>query len=122
MKIRMQGNSIRLRLTQTEVGSLNEKGRVSARVKFGSGALAYSLEKTSTGEMSARFADGNITVFLPEAKAMEWATTGLTGLEHNADIGNGENLRIIVEKDFKCLTVRQGEDESDNFENPNGAC
>jgi hypothetical protein len=31
-------------------------------------------------------------------------------------------LRIVIEKDFACLTVREGEDESDNFPNPNPRC
>jgi hypothetical protein len=31
-------------------------------------------------------------------------------------------LRIVVEKDFACLTAREGEDESDNFANPNATC
>jgi hypothetical protein len=31
-------------------------------------------------------------------------------------------LRIVVEKDFACLTAREGEDESDNFPNPNPTC
>jgi len=29
-------------------------------------------------------------------------------------------LRILVEKDFKCLQVRKDEDESDAFPNPKG--
>lgn len=118
----MQGNSIRLRLTQSEMRTLQESGRVAERVSFGPDALTYTLEKTPASVMSARFADGQITVFVPEAKAEDWISTDLAGLEHTADLGNGESLRILVEKDFKCLTVRPGEDESDNFENPNGAC
>ena len=122
MKIRMQGNSMRLRLTQSEVNSLEESGRVEERVNFGPSTLTYALEKMTSGLISARFADNCITVFLSEAKAKEWASTDRTGFENIAPTEHGESLRILVEKDFKCITPRPGEDESDNFENPNGAC
>jgi uncharacterized protein DUF7009 len=122
MKIRMQGNSIRLRLSQTEVLQLQQSGRVAGRVEFGTTTLTYALEKSPAKTMNARFAEGKVTVFVPEAKAEEWASTDLVGLEHTTDLGTGKSLRILVEKDFKCLTVGPGEDESDNFENPNGAC
>jgi hypothetical protein len=42
MKLRMQGNSLRLRLTRFEVNRLRDKGEVSETVLFRSGgALAY---------------------------------------------------------------------------------
>jgi hypothetical protein len=31
-------------------------------------------------------------------------------------------LRILVEKDWNCLTPRAGEDDSDSFANPNKSC
>ena len=36
----------------------------------------------------------------------------LEGVQPN---GNGEGLRVLVEKDFPCLTARPNEDDSDAF-------
>jgi hypothetical protein len=33
-------------------------------------------------------------------------------------LDDGAKLTILVEKDFACLTPREGEDESDMFPNP----
>ena len=45
MKLRLQGNSVRLRLTRSEVERLRETGLVEESVDFGAGAaLAYRLQ------------------------------------------------------------------------------
>jgi hypothetical protein len=45
MKLRLQGNSVRLRLTRSEVERLREIGRVEESVDFGAGeVLAYRLQ------------------------------------------------------------------------------
>ena len=125
MKIRIHNNSLRLRLTQPEVRQFEETGRVEARVRFGPAAtetLVYSLERTKASEMGASFASSHIRVFVPEAMSSGWTATDQVGMEHSMDLGNGEALRILVEKDFKCLTERAGEDESDHFPNPSEHC
>ena len=55
---------------------------------------------------------------MPDKMADEWANSQKISLENNMSIGNGLALKILIEKDFKCLTER-GEDESDLFANPN---
>jgi len=47
-----------------------------------------------------------------------WATTDLVGLEHQIQLKGEEKLAILIEKDFKCLQERPGEDEEDMFPNP----
>jgi hypothetical protein len=73
-------------------------------------------------EIGAAYGANQIKVFLPDAQATTWFETDLIGLEHNMPLGNGAFLKILVEKDFQCLTPRPGEDEGDNFPNPKGAC
>lgn len=127
MKIRIQGNSIRLRLSQSEVATFSETGSVSDSIGFGGSAgavLTYALETTSAPEMSATFEGGSIKVFVPSDLAHNWATMEQEiGIEHLQRFPSNEGaLRILVEKDFKCLADRPGEDESDNFPNPNLSC
>ena len=45
MKLRIQGNSLRLRLTRNEVAQLHDGGRVESSIEFGPGrTLTYALE------------------------------------------------------------------------------
>lgn len=126
MKIRMSGNSIRLRLSQSEVTRFFEQGEVGEVVRFGeNAALTYALRRETTPEIRAGFANDCITVYVPTDMGNTWATSEQeVGLEHISRFATGEggSLRILIEKDFKCLAERPGEDESDNFPNPNMNC
>ncbi len=127
MKIRIQGNTIRLRLSQSEVTKFHETGSVSDGISFGSQSesrLTYSLERTEQPEMSATLEANRICVFVPAELGATWATSeqeiGIEHLQRTAFSNN--SLRILVEKDFKCLAERPEADESDNFPNPNLSC
>jgi hypothetical protein len=115
MKLRVQGNSIRLRLSRREVALFGEAGRVEDRVEFGLGAaLVYALERSDDAAPRAELHDSVLRVLLPQAVAREWATSDQVGVE-----GAHGGLTIVVEKDFKCLHKPGGlvEDE-DGFPNP----
>lgn len=43
-------------------------------------------------------------------------------MEDQLALGDGSTLRVLIEKDFACLTERVDEDELDNFPNPNVNC
>ena len=128
MKIRIQGNSIRLRLSQSEVKTFHETGAVQDQISFGvapDDVLTYALKRIDIPDISAFFAQNQITVQVPPEKAIAWATSEKQiGMEHLMRHSSGENgaLRILIEKDFKCLADRPEEDESDNFPNPNLSC
>jgi hypothetical protein len=124
MKLRIKGNSLRLRLTQGEVRTLREEGVVEDRVRFGGeAALVYRLSRNAgTSSIHASFANGVVEVLLPERAALDWASSNEVTLAGAQPAAVDSELRIVVEKDFACLTVREGEDESDNFPNPNPTC
>ena len=125
MKLRIKGDSIRLRLTQSEVQALAEGGVVEDRVRFGAGAAAliYRLRRDAkAASIAASYADGAVEVRLPEREALSWAKSNEVTLQGAQPAAADAELRIVVEKDFACLTVREGEDESDNFPNPNQSC
>ncbi len=125
MKLRIRDNTIRLRLSQTEVGALRADGRVAAATAFPGGArLEYAVESDSeVAELTATMRDGLITVRLPAAMAGEWADSEQVSLRGDQDVGDGEVLGLLVEKDFACLAPREGEDESDMYPHPNaGGC
>jgi len=120
MKLRIRDNSIRLRLTQTEVDTVSTEGLVKARVSMpGGSSLDYVLESSAaTVKPTARFSDGALTVHLPESDVRHWASTEQVSIAADEILDDGDLLKILVEKDFACLAPREGEDESDMFPNP----
>lgn len=119
MKLRIKGDSLRLRLTQGEVRSLEEQGIVTDAIHFGPDSkLEYRVRRDgSVDELTAKCQAGAIEVYVPDAAAFEWCRSDLVTLECTRRSAAGE-LRILVEKDFTCLVPRAGEDESDHFPHP----
>jgi hypothetical protein len=126
MKLRIRGNTLRLRLARGEVNQLAETGEVREAVAFGSGAtdrLGYAIVASGDAAVtSARLSGGSVEVIVPRALAREWAANETVGFEAEQPVGGGLSLHILVEKDFACLTPRKGEDDTDAFPNPNETC
>jgi hypothetical protein len=119
MKIRIKGNSIRLRLSQKEVSALSQGEAIMERTVFSPmDAFEYALESWHLDVAEAKFEKERITVMLPEQAVTKWAGTEEVSLQYTQDNG-ADGLRILVEKDFACLAEREGEDESDNYPHPN---
>lgn len=117
MKLRIRGNSIRLRLLKSEVAELSEKGSVSETTDFGGSRFAYSLE-VGSDRIGATFDGGTVTVSVPESEIREWAETDeKIGIETES---NG--LKILIEKDFACPTRTDDPDNLDAFANPGAVC
>jgi hypothetical protein len=123
MKLRIRGNSIRLRLTRSEVDVLAEKGLVEEATAFGGARLTYALRTTTTtSALSASLLGTRIEVLVNADRARAWAKSDEVGLEAEQDVGESTPLRLLVEKDFACLTERPGEPNDDTFPNPNDTC
>ena len=118
MKLRIRGNSIRLRLTQSEVARLAADGRVENVTSFGSTEFKYAVAVSRRGEtMQADLGDNEITVSVPTETVAEWAGSEQAGIEGSQAVRGGE-LQILIEKDFACLKPRHGEEDADTFANP----
>ena len=114
MKLRIRDNSLRLRLTRSEVDAFATSGRVEARTPFGAKALVYAIaHEPSADRVSARFANDEILVLVPTKTARAWASSEDVGIE-----ATDGALRVLVEKDFACLKPREGEDDEDAFPHP----
>lgn len=99
MKLRIQGNALRLRLNQSEVAQFSKIGCFEDTIEFSPGArLTYALESSSSIQSpKAIYRDGSLRIQVPREAALEWATSDRTG------ISGGDQVRITVEKDFQCL-------------------
>jgi hypothetical protein len=120
VKLRIRDNSIRLRLTKTEVEIINKEGLVKGRLQFaGSNSFDYVLESSpATVKPEAHVSNNVLTVRIPQMDIKQWAESEKVSISSEQDLHDGEQLRILVEKDFACLAPRDGEDESDMFPNP----
>jgi hypothetical protein len=120
MKIRIKGNTIRIRLVQAEVKTLGIGETILERTEFGNGlSLSYALAPSAVHtELAAEFKENTISVFVPEAIAHGWFSNDVISLMHTVENGTPGGLKILVEKDFVCLD-HTDEDQSDNYPNPN---
>lgn len=116
MKLRIKGDSIRLRLTRGEVRGLLDGGRVEEATHFPGGrTFRYVLSApASAAAPSASFDADTLTIALPPATARQWGESEELGIRATLPLG-GEGLAILIEKDFPCPTARPGEDDSDAF-------
>lgn len=120
MKLRVLDNSIRLRLTQSEVETVSAEGLVRGRVRFaGSNTFDYILESSpATVRPEAHISNNVLTVRVPKMDVAQWADSDRISIEAEQVLDDGERLSILVEKDFHCLSPRDGEDESDMYPHP----
>lgn len=122
MKIRIKGNSIRIRLSKSEVTRLVQNNLLEESTDFGNNTLTYAVKSTDSSYMSANFTGETITMLVPEQDLQNWGTTDLVSLDHNMPLNNNKQLYILLEKDFQCIDAAVTEDQSDYFENPLKSC
>lgn len=121
MKLRICGDSVRLRLKRGEVKRIASGQDLEEQTRFAGSALTYRLEAHQNADFSASFDEGTIVVRLPKTRVLEWAGSDAVSLfseQTHADTGA---LSILIEKDFSCLAPghhRNCEDDEDTFPHP----
>ena len=99
MKLRIRGDSLRLRLSRGEIGQLQAQGRVSQAIHFGPGsAIEYAIELAEVDAPGARFESGTLTLALPRALGLAWASGDEVGIEATQALPEGQ-LALLIEKD-----------------------
>lgn len=114
MKLRIQDDSLRFRLTRREVDALGRGLAVERTVHFRGGRTLRYVVAPETGAPGpqAVFDGDAVRVTVPGEGLKAWAASEEAGIE-----GNDGSLRILVEKDFQCLH-RDTASEPDAFPNP----
>ena len=121
MKLRVTKNSIRLRLSQTDVQRFSEAGIVDEELKIGGirgGSLTYRLIRGNGAVVTANIDNAILTVAIPAGEADEWTGSERVGIEGSQTNDEGIDVSILIEKDFACLTPRAGDDDTDSFPHP----
>jgi hypothetical protein len=118
MKIRIKGNTVRYRLTKSEVETLAQTGYYKEETPFGERTFVYAIKvDPATPELHADFVNDTITLYLNERKAVAWANNDLVGFSSEIKTSKGTTLSLLLEKDFVCMD-NTDEDQSDNYPNP----
>jgi hypothetical protein len=118
MKIRIKGNTIRYRLTKSDVETFCETGYFKEQTEFATAVFSYELKaKKEITELEADFNNNTVTVCFPEVNTKDWATNNIIGFDTVYKTKSGKELAILIEKDFVCMDETV-EDQSDNYPNP----
>jgi hypothetical protein len=122
MKIRIKDNSLRYRLTKSEVQILCSTGELHASTDFGVSRFYYSIKvQEQVNELDAEFVGDCITLFFSKTEAASWTNSDRITYKCRKTWAKGSELSLLLEKDFVCLDHTE-EDQSDNFPNPNKTC
>lgn len=101
MKLRVRNNSIRFRLSQSEIDQFKKSGYIEEAIEFGGNSrLIYALAAAETDVVNARFENDKITVFVPQTEADNWTEAERIGIETKQSVNDGKLLRILIEKDL----------------------
>jgi hypothetical protein len=121
MKLRIKGNSLRLRVSRSELTRFLAGDEVAETIHFAAAPeakLTYALARgTQTNAAIVRYRPQEVTVLLSEEQAQRWSQNDQVGVYTLVDIAPEGLLELIVEKDFACLD-RSDADNKDTFANP----
>jgi hypothetical protein len=121
MKLRFKGNSLRLRVSRSELATLQAGGYLRESVYFPGDpapSLSYVLAVGSHDEpVRVGFHLGQIAVSVSPAQLRSWSEEDQVGVYASLPVTDVAGLEIALEKDFACLDLSD-EDNKDAFANP----
>jgi hypothetical protein len=123
MKLRIKDNTLRLRVSRSDLDLLIQNGRVNSTIYFSGNAedkWTYAIEMRSNMDSATlRYRPTEVLVLVPDADAKAWAGSDQVGIYASCQLGQGQRqrLEILVEKDFACLDLSDAQNE-DTFPNP----
>jgi hypothetical protein len=122
MKIRIKGDSLRLRVSRSEVARLLAGDCLEDTIHFApeaSATFTYAMQQEpSVSRPTVQYAENKVKILLPTDRAKEWGVTDQVGIAEDLTLGDAGTLALLIEKDFACLD-RSDEDNQDTFPNPN---
>jgi len=121
MKLRLKGNSLRLRVTRSELATLQAGKRIQENSLFPAdppARLGYVLGVDSHNQpVHVVFASQQIVVSLSQDQLANWSGEHQVGIYASLPVAEGTVLEVAIEKDFACLDLSD-ENDTDTFANP----
>ena len=127
MKLRLKGDSLRLRVARSELARLAAGESIVECVHLApgpAGTLRYMLAVDPQSLAAAVcFVNCEIQVRLSRQQFACWNDEAETGIYVSLHIEGSKTLDLVVEKDFACLDRRE-EENADTFAHPtaDGIC
>jgi len=123
MKLRIRENSLRLRVSKADLEIFEKDKKVKATINFPNNSkMDYYLIWGNDDDFKSTFDGSSIITEVPQQVGKRWLQPDEVTIDHYVSLENNIQLRLLIEKDFQCLTKRKDEDESDLFPNPNHHC
>jgi hypothetical protein len=126
MKLRLKGNSVRIRLDRRDLEALVDRGRIEDAVRFGPDlAFLYAvvLGPAPRDRPTASYGADRLTIRIAPEDAQGWHGSDRVGFNHEQAVEGGF-VRVLLEKDFACNDRPDGEEQDDAyaFPNPSAVC
>jgi hypothetical protein len=122
MKLRIKGNSLRLRVSRSEVERLLAGDCLEETVHFApetNAKFTYALHQgPSLRRPTVQYTENRVVILIPADRVNAWGATDQVGIAEDVSLGDLGSLALLIEKDFACLD-RSQEDNEDTFPNPN---
>ncbi|MDB5261124.1 MAG: hypothetical protein JWQ14_405 [Adhaeribacter sp.] len=107
MKLRIQGNSLRMRVSEAEIMQFSQTGQVEEAIAFGpteEQIFSYVLlNAPEYEELQVSFTPNKVTVHIPAKTATDWVSSDLNGIEGFINNGTQKGLKILIQKDLDCF-------------------
>jgi hypothetical protein len=122
MKLRIKGDSLRVRVSRSEVARLLAGDCLEETIHFGqeeNAKFTYALQQDpSMSKPAVQYTQNRVAILMPSDQATAWCVTDQVGIAEDISLGSLGSLALLIEKDFACLD--RGEEENlDTFPNPN---
>ncbi len=121
MKLRIKGDSIRFRVTPSELAKLMNEQTITEELHISREpelSLRYSVHLTTIVENpSIAFSGRELSLHLPLQAARQWAESHQVGIQVQKFLDENSTLTVLIEKDFACLDLSD-EENADTFPNP----
>lgn len=119
MKIRIQNNSLRLRLSKSDMAKLDESGIIISRSHISETTiLKFELCVSASDNYDVRFQDNSTVIEIPKSQKEYLLVENNVGFNFTFDNGQNDGLYILIEKDFQCLIPRDTDVASNLYPNP----
>jgi hypothetical protein len=121
MKLRLKGNSLRLRVTRSELARLQAGEQIDETVFFPTSSnlsLTYSFAVGSYQQpVHVSFHASQILVSVSPDQLASWSGEHQVGIYASLPVAKDMDLEVSIEKDFACLDLSDAENV-DTFTNP----
>ncbi len=108
MKLRLDRNTIRLRLDDRDLARLGRGESLTHAIVFGprpEDRFTYELRlEEACVELTASLEDRGIVIRMPAAMAADWAGGGEVGIEGGQFVDADRMLGVLLEKDLRCTS------------------